>query len=311
MFDREIYFHIGLHRTATTFLQTKFFPDLIECNFINHFEIYRELINLTTTDEYMWNETNLKDQTKREIESKFKDRINIISAECLTGFPFLKSINRSIILNRIKTLFPNAKIILGIREQKAIIQSLYFLYIREGGTLHINDLIKKKDKNYFGYTIYDNLIETIDLDAFKYNILIQELFDLFGEENVYVFVLEEFKDNNKSINKLISFLGLSEFELSRIKQKKVNKSYPYNSLEMIRWANKFTKGFSSKGRVRSFQKRFINKIFKRIFKDKSEHIYPEIDVNLYEYFLSDNRKLSNLLPSYSEYFINYNNSLSV
>ena len=177
----NIYIHVGFHRTGSTFLQTEFFPNIPNSNYINQFDIIEELASITTTDGFIWENTEIKENTfKSLIEKLDSTKINIISAEALSGYPFSKSINRSLVFNRIKTMFPEAKIILGIRSQDKLIQSFYSLYIREGGTLKINELIAENKVGYFGYSIYDSMIETVDLDALKYSLVLNELYDLFN-----------------------------------------------------------------------------------------------------------------------------------
>ncbi len=103
----EIYIHIGFHRTGTTFLQEKIFPFLANTNYIPQYEIIDILTDITTTDPYLWNNLDYQNKIDAALD-KFlqKDKKNILSAECLVGFPFTKGINRTIIVNRLKSLFP-------------------------------------------------------------------------------------------------------------------------------------------------------------------------------------------------------------
>ena len=62
---------------------------------------------------------------------------------------------------------------------------------------------------FFGYLIYDNLIETIDLDYYKYSVFFMQIKELFSEENIYFIDIskehtKKTKENNKpNIYKII------------------------------------------------------------------------------------------------------------
>jgi len=300
----NIYIHIGFHRTGSTFLQTEFFPVIPNSNCIDQFEIIDELVALTTTDEFIWKNTNIKDVTIKSIEDKLDvTKINIISAEALSGYPFIKSVNRSLILNRIKNIFPEAKIILGIRSQDKLIQSFYSLYIREGGTLKLNELLEKQKKGYFGYSIYDSLIETIDLEALNYSLVLRQLYGLFDKKDVYVFLLEELKNSSKAITNLSDFFNV---KITIESKKKVNAKFPDNALIWIRLINILTRGFKSKSKIRHLQKGYINKLISKLVYKSVHNINISYEININEYFKEDNKKLIELLPQYKEYIQNFN-----
>jgi len=285
-------------------LQTEFFPVIPNSNCIDQFEIIDELVALTTTDEFIWKNTNIKDVTIKSIEDKLDvTKINIISAEALSGYPFIKSVNRSLILNRIKNIFPEAKIILGIRSQDKLIQSFYSLYIREGGTLKLNELLEKQKKGYFGYSIYDSLIETIDLEALNYSLVLRQLYGLFDKKDVYVFLLEELKNSSKAITNLSDFFNV---KITIESKKKVNAKFPDNALIWIRLINILTRGFKSKSKIRHLQKGYINKLISKLVYKSVHNINISYEININEYFKEDNKKLIELLPQYKEYIQNFN-----
>lgn len=108
MIKTEIYLHIGLHKTGTSFLQKMIFPKIKDISF------YYPKIN------------EIKD-----IKPKNK---TLISNESIAGQPYLlNKTNRYEMLNYIKKIFPNANIIFVKRNHKDWINSLYKQYIRSGG----------------------------------------------------------------------------------------------------------------------------------------------------------------------------------
>ena len=117
----EIIFHIGLHKTGTTFLQRYVFPKL-------------KNVNLFCTDGRPFN----------GIEDLEKDKINLISIENLSGSPFSSNeFTRYTIMEELAKLYPNAKIIVTFRNKNSWLKSLYSQYIKTGGTYTYPEWRKK------------------------------------------------------------------------------------------------------------------------------------------------------------------------
>ncbi len=99
----EIFIHVGLPKTGTTFLQEKVFPKM-DVNFI-----CKE--NLATV-------------------KLSPNKLNLISDEDLSHKIDIFGINRYEVADRIHRLFPNAKIIVVFREKKKWLKSLYNQYLK-------------------------------------------------------------------------------------------------------------------------------------------------------------------------------------
>lgn len=110
----NIYIHIGLHKTGTTFLQKDFFPK------IPHTHFYRNI------HEFLNNQVN-------------SGRV-IISNESLEGNPFLGNWLQSYKNNvhYISKIFHNPSIIIGFRKHDSFLLSLYKQYLYEKGILDVN-----------------------------------------------------------------------------------------------------------------------------------------------------------------------------
>jgi len=76
------------------------------------------------------------DLTRALITSKFKyNRLNVMSHEVFLGSPHCAGFNGYDNFLKIKSLFPNAKILICIREQTDMILSSYKQYIKNLGIL--------------------------------------------------------------------------------------------------------------------------------------------------------------------------------
>ena len=150
---KKFFVHVGYPKTGTSFLQLEVFPKIREGN---------------------------------------RD-ICIISRENLIGDCFSLDVSdMGAIVRLIKKFYPDAKIILGIREIGGMLVSLYSQYVKEGGHLKQKDFFKQK----------------INMERYNHKRYIGMLYDLFGESNVFVYDFKDFKDDIDSvIFSLCSFIG--------------------------------------------------------------------------------------------------------
>lgn len=146
--ENDIYIHIGMHKTGTSYLQK---------------HVFSQLNNKLT---YIFGFDKLIYSFPQQFENKI-----LISDEILSGIPFVTStikkrfgdINYNYfesneqILIKLSMMFPKAKLIIGFRNHSNWLLSLYKQYLHEGGTCSIDDffdinndkgLIKKSDLIY-------------------------------------------------------------------------------------------------------------------------------------------------------------------
>lgn len=188
----KIIIHIGLHRTGTTFLQKEVFEKMKNINYVFDDALHRMRI--------------------------YNDKINLISNEGLSlSMPHSIS-GRIQVLDYLKTLFPNAKIILGFRERKGWLRSCYYRYVLSGGILRY--------KNYT-YTYSNNII---DMDEY-----VKEVNNRFNSVHIYHF--EDLKKvPNEVIKEMCAFIGVG---IPNYKNVKRNVSLDTGQLEALRKLNMF------------------------------------------------------------------------
>jgi len=202
--------HIGYAKTGSTFLQSNIFNE--NFGFYNPYDIYSsEIIQkliLTNSFEYDALETRKFFEEKYK-KSGEKNLCPVISAEDLSGHLFANRNNyEKEISQRLKETFPNAKVLIVVREQKSIIKSAWRHYLRKNGAQSISRFIGKKN-------IKDGFSPILRLDKLKYDLLVSYYQELFGNENVLVLPFELLKvDQRGYITKILAFAGL---ELKNIK----------------------------------------------------------------------------------------------
>jgi hypothetical protein len=307
---KEIFFHIGLHKTGTTFLQKKVFPNFQQMHFIGPEVINsnKSLYSLLYADEIFFDKSAFLSEIEKTINNKI-----LFSDENFSGKPLLLNcINRCTIAYRIKELFPNAKILLFIRGQKEMLFSFYSQHLKNSfgpkriGQFYIHpefkefNLINNRNINrgFENFNIH-RCNEYFLLDCFKYFELINFYKTLFTEVKVILF--EDFKSNPKvAISELETFFN----ETLSIKEtidygNIINKGFCPKDFEKIYFHQKakfllrrkiiseivfpFYKIFKSKNNF-SKELDFVEKIATQYYKESNSNLqknYPEINISDY------------------------------
>jgi len=214
-----IILHVGMHKTGTTFFQWNVFHYL---NIKYHWHIFykswlRDLLNLKKKVDYDKINTKLS-----KILSK--DKINIISEENIYSYQFTKKDDRFERLDRIKKVFPKAKIIIGTRNKEDNLVSWYVEYVAVGGTL-----------DFQGFLDYHMNLKKLD-----YKPYVEKLIKYYGKENVFVYSLEDLKkDQSMVIDNMCKFIGVDVPDRYRVKPARVG--YGLKVLKISLLLNQFFK----------------------------------------------------------------------
>jgi hypothetical protein len=123
------------------------------------------------------------------------DRTPVISYERLSGSPFAAGVNASSNAHRLKSIFPDGKVLIVIRNQRDVILSAYFQYLSGGGTHSIKRFLNAK---------YNGLRPHFSMNHYHYHHIIERYQHLFGKKGVLVLPYELFSGNKE---KYLSELG--------------------------------------------------------------------------------------------------------
>ncbi len=217
--------HIGLPKTATTYLQEVIFPqfkgDLKYFDKASSSQYFRELMDF---DDSMFD--------VQQMCQKFGEIWNIhdnvlFSCEMLTGLHHQSAfVNRSQIARRLKEV-GFQRVIISIRNQYAELESAYRQYIKSGGVLKFDDYISfEKDKRKYFYVEY-----------FDYSLLWSIYSKLFGHKNVLILQYEHLYSLG-FLKSILDFIGLEEREVQF--QNPVNTSLSLTKTNILRILNHFT-----------------------------------------------------------------------
>lgn len=142
---QEIVIHLGLHKTGSTYLQKCVFPKLEDVEVQHLMEIC-------------------------QIKFKSDRRILLISSEGLLSsmphYPDNNTVKDSI--EALYRIYPNAKIILGVRRDIHWFKSCWNQYVRGGGTMTFMGYCRKYGSNCMFPRDYIEPIERLWKDVFVY-----------------------------------------------------------------------------------------------------------------------------------------------
>ena len=126
----------------------------------------------------------------------------VLSCEGLTGTSRIGDYQRKVIADRLADVFPGARILLVVREQKSMLLAQYHQYLRRGGVYSLNRFLNPPMTD-------GRRIPYFDWNRFRYHHLLQYYQRLFGNENVLVLPLEMLGRATESfLQRLTDFCGL-------------------------------------------------------------------------------------------------------
>lgn len=222
-------FHIGYHKTGTTFLQKNIFEKFSVFNRVDQFDINRAFI-------YPGPFHFSLEQARAFVHEKsIGDRINVFSNERLSGGPHYGGRDAREIADRIFHTCPNAKIIIVVREQLSAIQSAYMQYVKACGSLSLKEYVAPSTRRDLG---------SFRKEHFEYHYLVGYYQELFGKDKVLCLPYELMrKDLDLFLRSILSFTGLLEWQINEvvngISDERINAQLNYYQTQIKRYFNPF------------------------------------------------------------------------
>ena len=232
----DVAFHIGYHKTATSWLQQIYFTAHPGIEMIADSAapwgdpLLRCLI---ATSDRKFNPQQCQDllgQRVSALEASNSDNcVSVVSAERLSGYPMSGGFDSLSIAQRLHSVEPQAKIVMVVREQVEMISSVYKQMVSEGYPGRFSDMLHSRSWKTVGF----------DPAYFEYDILVNRYQSLFGKDNVLVLPYERMRsDSAEFIRQLCDFLDVAVIESPKAK-KTINRSLADISLNMTRRMNHY------------------------------------------------------------------------
>jgi hypothetical protein len=193
--------HVGFHKTGTTWLQRNILKPKAGKEFVYCYDSTRTHSTFLLPILGSFNTQAALDGFTNDLNRAEDQNIPfIITDEALGGFPFHKKYNREVNATRIKKVFPEAKILITIREQSAVMISMYGEYIKYGFSSSLSDFVWQPS--------HHSMTPIVDRAFYNYDRALTLYEAIFGEGNVMALPLEWMSRNSEAaVEKIAAFLG--------------------------------------------------------------------------------------------------------
>ena len=298
---KELLVHIGYHKTASTWLQENLF-DNPDSGFQRFFSQKDARDKIALANPLDFNAQELKKYYEEQIDS---DKYSVISNERLSGNPHSGGYDSKDIADKIHEAFPEAKILIVIREQRSILFSNYIQYIRAGGPCSIEDYLNPSKRNMATIPLFN-------YHHFAYLSLVKYYYKLFGKDKVLVLPYELFQEDAKAFcQEICKFTGTKVIEelafqtrtnrristLSSIFLRQSNKLFAKSHFNPSALSLKKAKAGDGEGRGNSYKKilavdSVIPRPIHKLFDNRLKKI---IEAEIGDRYLNSNQELSKLI----------------
>ena len=195
--------HVGFHKTGSTWLQHHLFNNAA-CGFTNETGRPRHQIvhDFVRPDAFCF--------SARDTRSRYAPLLNtaarmgltaVISHERFSGYPPSGGYDRRLIADRLAETFPEARILIVLREQRSLIRSMYSQYVTDGGDQSLKRFLETPEPAlgrmpYFRFSFY------------MFHQLIAYYQRLFGADRVLALPFELFaEDRHRFLSAIVEFCG--------------------------------------------------------------------------------------------------------
>jgi hypothetical protein len=174
--------HVGPHKTGTTWLQDRFLAGSRDIVFAGDFRLTHRAFLTPRIDEF--SPTTVRDCFAPSLRrARDSGRPLVISDEALGGRPFHQRFVREVAALRIRAAFPDARILIGAREQDALLHSMYGEYLRYGYSSTLRGFLARDTGNL-------NILPLLDHDFYRFDRTHEFYARLFGVDRVSVVPME-------------------------------------------------------------------------------------------------------------------------
>jgi hypothetical protein len=225
--------HIGYHKTATSWFQKNFYPHVRNAIYLERQRVRDAFLNTTA---FIFDPEQAR-------ESLQVDGRPILCEEDLCGHydngGLLESLSKDLAF-RIQAVYPDAQIVIFIRNQVDMIRSTYLQYVRGGGTYSLKRFISPYGRgSIYRKRWYKNPLLT--LDHFAYQHLIHHYQSLFGPSRVQVFCYEDFAADTVGFARRFARHFDLDVPLDRLSYARRNESLGLVSLQLARLMGPFSR----------------------------------------------------------------------
>lgn len=223
--------HIGFHKTGTSWLQqTLFATD----PFVTPWRSREIAAQIILPNELSFDSAEalraLEDVAESGGGSTGRELLRVLSWERLSGSPHAGGFDAAQIAGRLHEMYPDARVLIGVREQRSMTLALYRQYVRDGGVATLRGYLFPRNPAEIPQFRFEHL---------EYHRLVERYMELFGRERVLVLPQEDLSaDSVAFARKVCGFFGVDQAVADRIEHRTVYASLGDVATALKRHANK-------------------------------------------------------------------------
>lgn len=195
--------HIGYHKTGSTWLQRAVFDNAGRGFTTETGEPRHALVrDFVLPDALAYDPARMRDKfAEARAEALAGGKTLVLSHERLSGYPSSGGHDRRMIADRLRETFPDARILIVIREQRALIRSMYSQHITDGGTGTLARFLARPEPGLGRKPWFDP-------EVYAFDRLIAYYRGLFGADRILALPFELLtRDPQLFVDRLAAFCG--------------------------------------------------------------------------------------------------------
>lgn len=223
--------HPGYHKTGTTWMQRRLF--LAEHGYASLFSHEDIDALIFQPGPFAYDAAKVRALAEERHARAGRHLVPVISSEILSGQPYLGGRDSKVMADRLKEAFPEATVIVTIREQLALLPSLYMQYLQAGGTLSCR-------RFFAGRSVVGNY--GFDPGFWEYHAFVGHYAGLFGKDRVYVHPMELLMREPPAIVTALNALTGAATDAARVDFSNATYGAKEFVAPVIRHVNQFRRG---------------------------------------------------------------------
>lgn len=202
---QDVVFHCGYMKTATTFLQSSVFPSLPDCAFYSFADGFAHLAD-DLRQKPAPDAVSHQAGVVREWMARSDKELQLFSWEGLIGNSLENYAGFTELTGFLSDIAPQAKILLVIRNQADLCNSLYKQSLHRGHSPKIEEFLNYQAGAFGPFRPAD--AANMDIRSLDFDHAVQAYENAFGADNVHVLVYEWLRhDRQRFFNGLEECLG--------------------------------------------------------------------------------------------------------
>jgi len=220
MTAKRIVLHVGLHKTATTFLQERVFPALPGVAFVHPLHYPQASdgpIERFMLEVFFRNAACIDLEQHRAAIHAWLDRVEhetvLISSEAIVGWPIENHSNLANNSALLHAMFPEARVILVVRRQDKWVESAYAQLLKAGFSTSVERYINwnARERRFEPYNVGLYKGPNVDARDLDWAAFDRHYRQRFGEDAVATLPFELFTDDAPVfLRTLYGFLGVDD-----------------------------------------------------------------------------------------------------